>query len=148
MTRALLLLMISLASVSAQEIYWGGLCVTGQLKALTIVDKGGVKVHGTCAHQSDQDITLNASGRLRTIARDDIASVRLDNLRRSHCLGKVVPTAGWSLLGGLLLLGTPELWWSPVLIAGAPAILVGGTPFCAVYDGINRLTGSHKITII
>jgi hypothetical protein len=35
-----------------------------------------------------------------------------------------------------------------MFLAGAPALLVGGTPFCAVHDLIQHLAGSEKITII
>jgi hypothetical protein len=148
--RSLMILaaLVGSTALRAADVKWDDLCVAAHSRALSIAAKDGVKVHGTCAYQTDHGITLNAGGGLRTVARDDIDTVRLDKRRKTHCLAKVGIVALASFGYGIGSLVTPYFFVSPVLIAGAPAILVTGPPFCAVYDLVNRLTGSHKITII
>jgi hypothetical protein len=150
MTRVICLFAICASAAflaRAEEMKWDDLCGVAHVRALTITTQD-VKVRGTCASQTDHGITLSTEGGARTIARDDITSVRLDNLRRSHCLSQVSGFALESFIGGFCVLGTREFFLSPVLIAGGPAILAGGTPYCAVYDLVHLWGGSTKITII
>jgi hypothetical protein len=56
--------------------------------------------------------------------------------------------AGEWMVGALVSLETPYFYMFPALLVGAPAILAGGTPFCAVYDLIELFRSSEKITII
>jgi hypothetical protein len=148
MTRAFLLLLISVATVSAQEIKWDNLCAAAHFRALSITAKDGVKVHGRCVYQTGHSITLTAGRGLKTVARDDVDTVRLDNYRQTNCMASVRDSAEASLLLALFSLGSPEFLLGPVFLAGAPTIFVVGSPYCAVHDLVNRLTGSHKITII
>jgi hypothetical protein len=132
----------------AEDLKWDELCGHARTRALTITMMDGSKATGTCSTQNASSIAVNVKTSVQMVTRDDIASIRLDNLGRSHCLAKVAGSAGASMLAGILSLETPEFFLSPVFLAGAPVILIGGTPYCAVYDLINRLSGSHKITII
>ncbi len=148
MTRAILLLLISVATVFAQEIKWDNLCAVAHSKALSIIDNNGVKARGFCLNQSNRSILLKVDGGLGTVARDDIDSIRIDKVPRSHCLASVRHRDTWvgNCVPAKPLLGAPDLWgWSS---GGRSAILAGGAPVCSVYDLVNRLTGSHKITII
>jgi hypothetical protein len=135
-------------ALRAEDVKWDDLCGRAHAKVLTVTTTDGTNASGTCSTQTAFGISLNAKTGVRTVAREDIASIRLDNLGRSHCLAKVRDTAETSLAAGVFSLVTPEFFLSPVFLAGAPVILVGGTPYCAVYDLINRLSGSHEITII
>jgi hypothetical protein len=148
MKHALCLLMILAATAYAEQMKWDDLCSNAHVKVLSIAATNGVKVHGTCAYQSDHGITLNTSSGLRTVARDDMDSVRISNRAKSHCMLGVGTAAFYSFGYGIGVLATPYFILSPGLIAGAPVILAGGAPYCAVHDLVNRLAGSHKITII
>ncbi len=144
MTRAILLLLISVATVFAQEIKWDNLCAVAHSKALSIIDNNGVKARGFCLNQSNRSILLKVDGGLRTVARDDIDSIRIDKVPRSHCLASSTEILGW----GIVFLPSRYFVQGFMLVVGGSAILAGGAPVCSVYDLVNRLTGSHKITII
>jgi hypothetical protein len=135
-------------ALRAEDLKWDELCNHARTKALTIAMLDGSKASGTCSTQTASSISVNTKTSLQTVGRDDIASIRMDNFGKSHCLAKVGGTAADSLFMAILSLGTEEFFLSPVFLAGAPVILIGGTPYCAVYDLINRMSGSHKITIV
>jgi hypothetical protein len=52
------------------------------------------------------------------------------------------------MVGGLYSIESPYFFLAPVFLVGAPAILAGGTPFCAIYDLIEHFRRGEKITII
>ncbi len=148
--RSLMIFAVLAGSIAlrAEDLKWDELCNHARTKALTLTMMDGSKASGTCSTQTASSITVNVKASVQTVMRDDIASIRLDNLGKSHCLAKVADSAGSVLLAGIFALGTDGFFLSPVFLAGAPVILIGGTPYCAVYDLINRMSGSHKITII
>jgi hypothetical protein len=63
-------------------------------------------------------------------------------------MANIASTAGDWMVGGLYSLESPYFFMAPMFLVGAPALLVGGTPFCAVYDLIEYFRSSEKITII
>jgi hypothetical protein len=140
------------ATLRATDLNWNELCSHATTQALTITMTDGSKAVGTCSYQTSFSITLYAKDRPRTLFRADITSIRLDNRHKSHykshCMANIASTAGDWMVGGLYSLESPYFFLAPMFLAGAPALLVGGTPFCAVHDLIQHLAGSEKITII
>jgi hypothetical protein len=135
-------------ALRAADVKWDELCGRASTRALTITMTDGSNAAGTCLHQTAVNITLWVKDQPRILARNDIASIRLDKHHKSHCLANIASTAGDWMVGGLYSLESPYFFLAPMFLAGAPALLVGGTPFCAVHDLIQHLAGSEKITII
>jgi hypothetical protein len=135
-------------ALRAANVKWDDLCNRARTRALTITTLDGVQTAGTCSSQTIHSISLYAGKNLRTLVRDDIVSIRLDNLRRSHCLANIGNVAEMSLIYALYSVGSEYFFLAPVFLVGAPAILAGGPPFCAVFDLVHRWGGSEKITII
>jgi hypothetical protein len=141
-------LLAASTTLRAADVRWDDLCGYADSRPLTIAMTDGSKVAGTCSQQTAFNITLRAKDRPWILVRKDIASIRLDNHHKSHCMANIGSTALMTLIYGLYAFESPYFFLAPVFLAGAPAILAGGPPFCAVYDLVHLWGGSEKITII
>jgi hypothetical protein len=132
------------ATLRAEEVKWNDLCDAGRDREISLTTTDGKKSKGPCYKADATAISLKTNHGLQTVDRERIATARLDNLSRSHCTEAAV---------FVMFLG-PFLFAQGDILAAIPLTPLGvaagaaATPVCAVYDLVNRLTGSHKITII
>jgi hypothetical protein len=144
--RALVILAAVAGSVAlrAEDVKWDDLCQEARSRELSLTTLDGQKSNGTCYKADATAISLKSNHGLQTVDRERITTARLDNLSRSHCIEGAVSVMFFGPFlytqGGIV---AAVLWTPFSLGAGAAA-----SPFCAVYDLINRSTGSRKITII
>ena len=152
MTRAigLVITCVSLAAAArAEDVAWKDLCARAGSHQVSVKMNDRRTVSGRCVGVTEAAISVNAGWGVPVLARRDVVFVRIDKRGTSHCLAKTAHVAGASLFNGLMALASPEFFLSPIFLAASPAILAGGTPPCAIYDLINRITvgGTEKITI-
>jgi hypothetical protein len=131
-------------ALRAADVKWDDLCEAGRERELSLTSTDGKKSKGPCYRADPTAISLKTNHGLQTVDRGRITAARLDNLSRSHC----TEAALFLMVVGPLLFSQGDVLeaipLTPLGLAAGAAV----SPFCAVYDLVNRLTGSHKITII
>jgi hypothetical protein len=131
-------------TLRAGDVSSDDLCAVSRTHELAITTVGGT-LKGTCYRTTEASITLETPQGVKTVERVNILAARLDNFHKSHCLAGATETIGYGFESATAIARDPEL------IVIVPVLVVVGaaeTPICAVYDLINRLSGSHEITIV